>query len=360
MRAARSALPLALVGLCSLPALIALIALSAVVRAPRPLDDEGSEAAARRLLVLRAAELDSWLRQELLAPVDRTAFAEPGGAPEAAQPWREVVRSLEEAASRGAGSHRLLPPIELGSEPGSSIRAAIGARRFTPFLSMDGLVEVEWLRGARLFASLLEQSPAANEAPLAANGPPITPWLDAALVLASDLRSTGLLAAALGAAELEEVVERRLARTGDDGDLAALRQIAAHAEAAIASLPTPERIAERESRLAQAWVCAHARVAPFSALLDEDDPEGPWPVVAAAASVQRLESYGYRLRELLAAAPSDRVRASYEAWAAAFARDLPAAAPLVADEALLAPLRDTRSRLARIRAAAVDRLRRRQ
>jgi len=332
--------PLLLLGLA------ALIALGALLDWPR------SEPAARRMLALRAAELDGWLRQELVPPVERIAFAESGGAADGAAAWREVVRALESHAAGAPATRRGLPPFDAGGAVGTSVATAIGARRFTPFEAIDALATSEWLRAARLLAALIERTPATHE-------PPIDAWLDAAVVFAADLRGTALLAPAIGAAELEEAVERRLAARTDGADVEALRALVVHAIAAESAIPSPERVAERESRLAQACVCARARIAPFdrfSAAEERGEDEAPWPVVMAAQAVDRLESYDERLREVLVAAPGDRARAAYQAWVAAFARELPAAAPLVVDPALLAPVRGAPARLQRIRAAAQRRL----
>jgi hypothetical protein len=315
------------------------------------LDWPRNEPAARRMLVLRATELDAWLRQELFAPIDRSPFCEAGGATEAAITWRVVLRALEQHAATHAGTNDPLPPIDESTQLGVALHGAITARRFTPFDSMATLASAEWLRGARLLATLGDRAAAASDSPL-------DPWLDAAVVLAADLRSTALLAPAIGAAELEEMVERRLAATGGPADVAALQALIVHVAAAEAVIPPAERVAERESRLVQAFVCLRARVAPFDAASadGEDDEEPPWPLVSAAGAVDRLESYDERLREVLVPAPDEAARGRYASWVAGFARELPSAAALVADPTLLEPLRDAAARLQRIRVAAQRRL----
>jgi hypothetical protein len=339
-----------------------IVALVALIAGAAWLDGSRGEPAARRRLALRAVELEAWLRQELLAPIERGALAEAGaasGTVDAADAWRAVIGALE--ASAVVGDSPPLPSAEGEGATGRALRAALGARRFTPFPTIEALFSSEWLRGARLLATRIERAPAADPSG------PIEPWLDAALVLAADLRSTGLLAPALGAAELEEAVERRLAGAGaaarararvdPDGRarvIVTLRSIVAHADAAAARLPSPDLVAERESRLAQACVCAHARVKPFDGAL-ADEADAAWPVVEAAQAVERLEGYDARLRELLVP-PAGPARARFEAWSATLARELPRAAALVADPDVLPPLRDAALRLARIRDAAARRL----
>ncbi len=325
------------------PALIvgtlALLAAAAVLDWPK------SEPQARRQLTLRAAELEAWLRQELLAPQERAAFTVAGGAPEAAPAWRTLFVALEALASRGVAA---LPPLAPGDDLTLEVETAIGARRFTPFQSIDELLDDDWPRRARLLGALVEQAPAPSDGSLAR-------WLDVALVFATDLRSTGLIGPTLHAARIEEVVARRLARLADPLDPVALIELHDHALAARAELPPSLLLAEREQRLLQSSICMLADIPPFQAVHERLAPEESWPLVAAAIAVEQLEGYDDQLALLLAEPPSDRARAGYDAWAQRVIGQVPRLAALLADGSSTVPLRATARRLERIAEAAASR-----
>jgi hypothetical protein len=311
-------------------ALVLLVAVAALLDWPR------SEPEARHRLALRAAELEPWIAQELLVPLDRVAFAEPGGEPDAAPAWRELLAACETAAAR-TGVGESLPPLD--AERLEQLHAATAARRFTAFPSLDALLVDEWPRRARVLASLVERSSSPSDAPA-------TAWLDGAIVLAADLRATGLLAPAIAAADLENAVERRLGE--GTADPRALLRLLDHAEASLASLPAPQLVAERESRVVQARVCMFGDVPPFAAARERLNDAAPWAPIEAAASVARLETYDDRLRTLFTSRPTDPARASYDLWIESVSRELPAVAPLLVDSAVLAPLRDAPARLRRV------------
>ncbi|MBL8840185.1 MAG: hypothetical protein JNL90_01515 [Planctomycetes bacterium] len=325
------------------PALIVgalgLLAVAAVLDWPK------SEPQARRQLTLRAAELEAWLRQELLAPQERVAFTEAGGAPEAAPAWQSLFVALESQASRGIAQ---MPSLAATDELALHVETALGARRFTPFLSIDALLDDDWPRRARLFATLLEQAPAPADGSLAR-------WLDVAVVFAADLRSTGLFGPALHSARLEEVVARRLARLTDPLEPLALIDLHDHALAARAALPPAQVLAEREQRLLQSSLCMLADIPPFQPAHERLAPDENWPLIVAAAAVEQLEGYDDQLALLLGDPPSDRARASYDAFAERVVAQVPRLAPLLADGASTVPLRGTARRLERIAEAAAAR-----
>lgn len=323
------------------------------------LDWPKSEPQARRQLSLRAAELAAWLRQELLAPIDRPQFAAADGAADGAPAWRFVLGALGASAARSVQAGARLPRLESGGELATQLEAAVGARHFTPHDSLAALQDDEWLRGARLFTTLLERSPADEAGELAH-------WLDAAVVFAADLRASALLEPALHAARLEEAVRRRLAGFGDPLDETALHSLRDHALAAHAALPSVGLLADRESRLLQATLCGRAGIPPFQAADRREDESAALPLIATAAAVAELEQYDDLLTGLLITPQSDRARQQFEQYSAALGRVLPQAVPLLADGALLDPVRDARRRLeaiataAEARLPAVDRAERRQ
>ncbi len=313
---------------------IGLLALSAVIDWPK------SEPQARRQLTLRAAELEAWLRQELLVPQDRVALCEPGGAPESAPAWQALFAELETVARAGSPQFAL-PSLVDSIELAAHVDAALGARRFTPFGSLDALLDDEWPRRARLLATLIERTQAPADGSLVR-------WLDVALVFAADLRATGLLAPALHAARLNDVVERRLLRRDDPLDPLALATLHDHALAARATLPPSSLLAEREQRLLQSSICMLADIPPFQSAHERLAPQESWPLVAAAFAVERLEGYDDQLALLLAVPPSEHARANYEKFSERLCEEVPQLAPLLADSGITTPLRGEAQRLERI------------
>ena len=330
--------------------LTGLIATAALIEWP------ASEPAARRHLTLRAAELEGWIAQELLTPRDRFDFAEEGGEPDSAPAWRGLVQACESSAARGLGGSTL-PSLYAMDGCGQTLDCALGARRFTPYASMAELLHSDWLRQARLLATLIERSPSTDDEP-------VTPWLDAAIVFAADLRSSGLLAPGVGAAELEDMVERRLSMLGEPTDAGWLETLRDHAKSALAALPDPRVVAEREARLTQAAVCMFADVPPFNGGRGEGSgdsrgrptTEATWSIVPAAAAVDELEGYDEHLCDLLRHVGDDRARVDYDRWAATLARQMPQTGSLIATGATLTPLFATPERLERIIRLADDRL----
>jgi len=339
---------------------LALVALGAALAATAAIVDwPRSDPAARRTLTLRAAELEAWLREELVVPIDRPLVAQPGGPADAAPAWRAIAAALEESAARTLAGGPSLPSLAAGGELRRRLDDARGARRFTPYDSLDALLDDEWPRAARLLATLVERAPAPDDGSLA-------DWLDAAALLAADLRSTALLEPALHAARLEEAVARRLARGGEPLDGEALAELQRHALAALATVPPAALLAERESRLLQATVCMHADIPPFQRARARLDDGEPWPLVPAAAAVEQLESYDELLAATLREPQAERARLALARWVERVAAASPRVAPLLADGAALAPVRATTQRLERIVDAAaraapgVDRARERQ
>jgi len=325
----------------------ALLATAAIIDWPK------SEPQARRQLSLRAAELEAWLRQELVAPIERPRFAEAGGADDGAAAWRTVIDALatEAARSLSAGAH--LPPLPEDGPLRAAIDEAVMARHFTAHSSLAALPDDEWLRAAQLFTALIERTSAPADGSLA-------DWLDAAVVFAADLRSAALLEPALHAARIEGAVLRRLARTGEPLAEPALLRVRDHALAARAALPSPALLAERESRFVQALLCGRARIPPFAAAVGPDgagdSARESLPLIATAVAVGELELYDELLGELLMAPADERARRDFEQFATTLGRVLPQAVPLLADGALLEPVRSAARRLDAIVAAAEARL----
>ncbi|MSP15165.1 MAG: hypothetical protein EXR73_00905 [Myxococcales bacterium] len=339
------------------PALIAaalvLLATAAIVDWPK------SDPQARRQLSLRAAELEAWLRQELLTPIERSEFAVAGGAPDSARAWRVLFAEVEKRAAQSLADGVQLPALERGGALAIELDLACGARHFTAFDSVESLLGDEWLQDARLLTTLLDRAVAPPDGTLA-------DWLDAAVVFAADLRATALLEPALHAARLEEAVLRRLERPGEPLDGAALRRVRDHAGSARATLPAAALLAERESRFVQATICMHADIAPFRLPRERQHEGESWPLIPAAAAVEELEIYDELLAGLLAEPQDQRARSSFERWIEKLTNESPRATALLADGGLLLPVRDAAKRLERIAAAAafaapgVDRAERRQ
>jgi hypothetical protein len=324
-----------------------LIAAAAILDWPK------SEPQARRQLSLRAAELEAWLREELLSPIERPRFAEVGGAEDGAAAWRTVIDALAREAARSLADGASLPPLPPEAALRSALDEAIAAERFSAHDSLAALEDEEWLRGAQLFATLLSRSTAPADGALA-------DWLDAAVVFAADLRSCALLEPALHAARVEDAVAQRLRRSGEPLGESALLRLRDHALAARGALPPASLLAERESRFVQALLCGRAGISPFweggSRRASLEPAREPLPLIATAAAVGELERYDELLAAMLAATPAERARRDFEQFAWTIGRVLPQAVPLLADGALLEPVRDAARRLESIVAAAEARL----
>jgi hypothetical protein len=294
-------------------AIVWVIALSALLHGIR------GEAEARRSLTLRAADLIGWLGHEVAGSCDRSGFAGEGGPSDAAPAWRDVLAAAEEAAAIAMSTTPKLPSLAADARLNDSLRAATGARRFTAFNRADELVENPWPRRARVFARMLANGCSERRDRAA--------WLAGAVALASDLRSVGTLEHGAAAAEIDDAILLRL----DDGavDAADAARLTELLLAARTRLPVGGCVANRETRVLQATVCALAEIAPLRGGRLRSDDEPPLPLLQADEAVTRFDQLPLLLLPLLAGSPDVPALRAFNEWRDAFGRDLPRLASLL-------------------------------
>jgi hypothetical protein len=294
-----------------------LIALAALLHGTR------GEAEARRSLLLRSGEVVGWLARDVAASCERAGTSEPGGAADAAPAWRDVLGALEESIALSLAGPPRLPSLAADARLAESLKAALGARRFTPFTRPDEIVEDPWSRRVAVFASLLANGCSAP----AERGE----WLDAAVALVSDLRSVGTLAYAVAAAGLEDAVAKRLQ---DDAPLpsADVQRLVERLRAALRRLPRPECAALRETRVLQATVCALADVAPLDGARLRSENEPAVALVSADDAVARLDRLPGLLFPRLSIDAGPRAATDWNAFVDDFSHRLPRLATVLPSE----------------------------
>jgi hypothetical protein len=301
-----------------------LISLAALLRGTR------GEAEARRNLSLRAVELVSWLEEDVASacerdpardPVARASSSTGPSAPsiDAAPAWRDVLAACDEAAAISLTGAPRLPSLAADSSLAQSLRAAVGAGRFAPFLHVEEIVDDPWPRRARVFARML----ADGCAELADR----VEWLAGAIALAADLRAVGTIEHGAAAAEIDAAMALRL----DDGLLAPgdAARLADQLGAARRRLPLANCVAERETRLLQATVCALAEIAPLRGGRLRADDEPPLSLMQADEAVGRLDRLPALLQVMLSGGPDGPTRRAFAEWRDSFGRALPRIALLL-------------------------------